>query len=211
MESAMHVRLNTIFGEPDQAAAVVDYLEVLDRPAVEAAVGNGGLMTFMDQGGGVIVAASYWDQEARSCAAALTGVRHGAEVVARGMVVADSYEVRALLRLSVPRRGATVRLDRLQFESARIDEAAAFLGTVLIPELTCLAGLCSVEILVDADSSTGAALTVWDSEQAAGTGCTVLESLRDRVVDHGAKVVAVEDYTLISASPQPAQPRPCDS
>lgn len=197
----MHVRLNTIFGERDRATAVVDYLEDLDRPAVEAAVGNCGLTTFMDEASGVIVAASYWDEQARSSAAALTGVRQGAEVVAHGMVVADSYEVRGLVRRSVPQRGAVVRLDRLQFESARVDAAAAFLVSVLMGELTCLESLCSAEVLIDADSGTGIVLTVWDTGQGADGGFTVVESLRDRVADHGAKFVAVERYTLISVSP----------
>jgi hypothetical protein len=198
----MHVRMNTIFGERDQATAVVDYLEVLDRPAVEAAVGNGGLMTFIDEASGIVVAASYWDEQARSSAAALTGVRQGAEVVARGMVIADNYEVRGLVRRAVAQRGATVRLDRLQLESAGLDAAIGFLVTVLMAELTRVESLCSAEVLIDAGSSTAIVLTVWGSAQGADSGCSVVESLRDRAADHGAKFVSVERYTLISSSPQ---------
>ena len=199
----MYVRMNTIFGECDRTAAVVDSLEVLDRPAVEAAVGNGGLTTFMDEAGGVIVAASYWDEKARSSAAALTGVRHGAEVVARGMVIADSYEVRGLVRRSTPQRGAVVRIDRLQLESARLDEASAVLITTLIPELTRSDSLCSAEVLIDAGSSTGVVLTVWDAESDVDSGSAVVESLHERVGEYGAKFVAVERYTLIGVSARP--------
>jgi hypothetical protein len=198
----MHVRLNTIYGERDRAAAVLDYLEELDRPTVEAAVGNGGLMTFMDEASGVVVAASYWDEAVRSSAAALTGVRQGAEVIARGMVIADSYEVRGLVRRSVAPRGAAVRLDRLQLESASLDLAIAFLVTELMAELTRYESLCSAEVLIDADSSTAIVLTVWATEQGADSGGPVVESLRDRAADHGAKFVSVERYTLVSTSPQ---------
>ena len=206
-DTTMHVRMNTIFGERDRAPAVLDYLEELDRPTVKAAVGNGGLTTFIDEASGVVVAASYWDEAVRSSAAALTGVRHGAEVVARGVVVADSYEVRGLVRRSVAQRGAAVRFDRIQMESASIDVAIGFLVTELMAELTRSESLCSAEVLVDAGSNTAIALTVWATERGADNGGLVVDSLRDRAVDHGAKFVSVERYTLVSVSPQRAAGR----
>ena len=106
------------------------------------------MMTFMDESSGVIVAASYWDEQLRSSVSALTGVRQGAEVLARGMVIADSYEVRGLVRRTVAHRGAAVRLDRLQLESARLDAAIGFLVTVLMADLTRSESLCSAEVLI---------------------------------------------------------------
>jgi hypothetical protein len=200
----MYVRMNTIFGDRDKVAAVVDFIEGRDRPMVEAAVGNGGLVTFVDGDGGIIVAASYWVDPARSSEAVLTDVRRGAELIAGGMVIADSYEVRALVRRSAAKRGAAVRLDRVQLESASLEDAVAFLGEVLLAELTRCEGLCTTEILVDAGSSSAIVFTVWDSNQAAEDARPAVEALRDRAADHGAKFVSVERYTLMGVSPQPA-------
>lgn len=197
----MHVRMNTIFGERDQTTAVLDYLEGLDRPAVESAAGNGGLMTFADEDGGIIVAASYWDEPDRSSAAALTDVRRGAEVIARGMVTSTNYEVRALVRRGVAQRGAAVRLDRLQLDEAGLDTAVDLLSAVLLTELTAREGLCSAEVLVDASSSAAIVFTVWDTERAADSGRAAIEALRERAADHGATFVSVERYTLMGISP----------
>jgi hypothetical protein len=193
--------MNTIFGDRDQAVAVLDYIEGLDRPAVEAAVGNGGLMTFVDEDGDIIVAASYWDESAHASASALTDVRMGAEVIARGMVVSDNYKVGAMIRRSAAQRGAAVRLDRVQFESAGLDEAAAFLSTALLADLARCESLCSAEILIDEGSSSSIVLTVWDTGSGAEAGGCVIEALRARVADLGARFVSVERYTLMGVSP----------
>jgi hypothetical protein len=192
--------MNTIFGDRDQATAVLDYIEGLDRPAVEAAVGNGGLVTFVDEDGGIIVAASYWDEPAHASASALTDVRMGAEVISRGMVISDSYEVGATVRRTVAQRGAAVRLDRVQLECIRLDGAVAFLSAELLAELTRCESLCSAEILVDAGSSSALVFTVWDTVQGAEAGCRVIETLRARAADLGAKFVSVERYTLMGVS-----------
>jgi hypothetical protein len=118
------------------------------------------------------------------------------------VVIADSYEVRGLVRRSVAPRGAAVRLDRLQLESASLEGAIAYLVTELMAELTRSENLCSAEVLIDADSSTAIVLTVWATEQGADSGGPVVESLRDRAADQGAKFVSVERYTLVSVSSQ---------
>ena len=196
----MYVRMNTIFGERDKVAAVLDYLEECDRPVVEAAVGNGGLVTFVDRDGGVIVAASYWDEPLRSSEALLTEVRRDAEVIAGGTVTVDSYEVRAFFRRSVAQPGAEVRLGRVQLESAGQENAVSFLGGVVLPELTRCEGLCTAEILVDEGSSSAVVFTVWEDERAAVAARPVVEALGDRGADDGAKFVSSEGYTLVGAT-----------
>lgn len=197
----MHVRMNTIFGERGQTTAVLDYLEGLDRPAVESIAGNGGLMTFADEDRGIIVAASYWDEPDHSSAAALTDVRRGAEAIARGMVISTNYEVRALVQRAAARRGAAVRLDWLQLDEAGLDDAVELLSQVLLTELSTREGLCSAEILVNSDACAAIVSTVWDTERAADSGDAAIEGLRGRAADHGATFVSVERYTLMGVSP----------
>lgn len=196
----MHVRMNTIFGGRDRTAAVLDYIEGRDRAAVEAAVGSGGLATYVDWDGGVIVAASYWDEPLRSSEAVLTEVRRDVEVLAGGTVTAEQYEVTAEVRHSRPRRGATVLLHGLQLESARLDDAIPFLNGVLLPELDRAAGLCIAEILVDKDSGSAIVLTVWEDEHVAGNASSTLDVLRDRGADHGVGFVTITRYTLFGVS-----------
>jgi hypothetical protein len=196
----MHVRMNTIFGDRDKTAAVLDYLEGRDRVVVEAAVGNGGLATYVDWDSGVIVAASYWDEPLRSSEPVLTSVRRDVELLAGGTVTAEQYEVTAKVWHSRPGRGAAVLLHGAQLESARLDEAILFLNGVLLPELVRCEGLCIAEILVDADSSSAIVFTVWEGEHVAGDASPAVEALRDRGVDHGVKFVTTTRYSLFGVS-----------
>jgi hypothetical protein len=195
----MHVRMNTIFGDRDKTAAVLDYIESRDRAAVEAAVGNGGLVTYADWDSGVIVAASYWDEPLRSSEAVLTEVRRDVELLAGGTVTAERYEVTAKVWHSRPGRGAAVLLHGVQLESARL-EAILFLNGELLPELARCEGLRTAEILVDVDSSSAIVFTVWQSERVAGEASPAVEALRDRGVDHGVKFVTITPYTLFGVS-----------
>lgn len=197
----MFVRMNTIFGDRDKTAAVLDYIESRDRAMVEAAVGNGGLVTLVDWDCGVVVAASYWDEPLHSSEAVLTEVRREAELLAGGTVTAEQYEVTAAVWLRGPARGASVRMSGAQLESTRLEDAIVFLGGVLLPELARSEGLCTAQILVDAGASSAIVFTVWDSEQVAGDASPALEALRGRAVDHGVKFVTAVRYGLFGISP----------
>jgi len=192
--------MNTIFGDRDKTAAVLDYIESRDRAAVEAAIGNGGLTTYADWDSGVIVAASYWDEPLRSSEAVLTKVRRDVELLAGGTVTAEQYEVTAKIWHSRPGRGAAVLLHGVQLESARLDDAILFLNVVLLPELARCEELCIAEILVDPDSSSAIVFTVWESEHVAWDASPAVEALRDRGVDHGVKFVTTTPYTLFGVS-----------
>ncbi|GAA5158921.1 hypothetical protein GCM10023321_39250 [Pseudonocardia eucalypti] len=196
----MHVRMNTIFGDRDKTAAVLDYIEGRDRAVVEAALGTGGLATYADWDSGVVVAASYWDEPAHSSEAVLTEVRRDVELLAGGTVTAEQYEVTARVWHSRPGRGAVVLLHGVQLESARLDDAVPFLNGVLLPELAQCERPCIAEILVDRDSSSAVVLTVWENEHVAGDASPAVEALRARGVEHGVKFVTTTRYTLFGVS-----------
>jgi hypothetical protein len=197
----MYVRLNTIFGDRDKTTAVLDYIESRDRATVEAAVGNGGLSTFVDRDSGVVVAASYWDEPLHSSQPVLTEVRRDAELLAGGTVTAEQYEVTAAAWLSRPRRGAAVRLRGAQLESTRLEDGILFLGGVLLPGLARCDGLCTAQMFVDAGSSAAIVFTVWENEQVAEDVSAVVEGLRGQGADHGVKFVTDVRYSLFGISP----------
>jgi hypothetical protein len=197
----MYVRLNTIFGDRDKTAAVLDYIESRDRPVVEAVAGNGGLVTLVDGDSGVVVAASYWDEPMHSSEAVLTQVRRNAELLAGGTVTAEQYEVTAVAWRSRPQRGASVRMSGAQLESARLEDAVLFLGGVLLPELARSEKLCTAQIFVDTGSSAAIVFTIWENAQLAEDVSPVVVALRDQPVDHGVKFVTDVRYSLFGISP----------
>jgi len=197
----MYVRMNTIFGDRDKTTAVLDYIESRDRATVEAAAGNGGLVTFVDWESGVVVAASYWDELLHSSESVLTEVRRDAERLAGGTVTAERYEVTAGTWLSTPRRGAAVRMSGAQLESTRLEDAILFLGGGLLPGLAGCEGLCTAQIFVDAGSSAAMVFTVWENEQVVGDTSPAVEALRGRAADHGVKFVSAVRYSLFGISP----------
>lgn len=197
----MYVRINTIFGDKSKIDAAIEYIEKADRPIVEAAVGNSGLVTLVDRDTGLIVAASYWDEPLHSSEAVLTRVREGAVAVAGGDLSVESFEVVAGEQPAVAPPGAAVRFARLQIELARIDEAVSFFDEQVLPVLTACSGLCSIQMGLDRSSGAGIVATAWQDAAAADAAGEALQRLRSSATDRGGvKFLEVEAYTLIRTS-----------
>src|SRR2546423_6895822 len=123
----MFARVNTIFGTKDKVQDGITHLEKTDRAVVDAAAGHRGLTTLVDRQSGVIVAMSYWDEPTDSSQAALTRAREGAAAAAGGDLVTESFEVASQEMLSFPSPDATVRMERVQLEPARVADALGFI------------------------------------------------------------------------------------
>jgi hypothetical protein len=197
----MYVRINTIFGDKSKIDAAIEYIEGSDRPIVEAAAGNSGLVTLVDRDAGLIVAASYWDEPLHSSEAVLTRVREGAVAVAGGDLSVESFEVVAGAQRAVPPPEAVVRFARLQIELAKIGEAISLFDEQVLPALVACNGLCSAQMVLDRSSGAGIVATAWQDAAAADAAGDVLERLRANAADRsGVKFLEVEAYTLVRTS-----------
>ncbi|MBN9101071.1 MULTISPECIES: hypothetical protein [unclassified Pseudonocardia] len=197
----MYVRINTIFGEKSKIDAAVEYIEESDRPVVEAAAGNSGLLTLVDREAGLIVAASYWDEPLHSSEAVLTRVREGAVAVAGGDLSVESFEVAAQQQPAATPPGAAVRFARMQIELARFDEAISFFDEQVLPALTACAGLCSIQLLLDPGSGSGIVATAWQDLAAADAAEEAMARLHSSATSRGGvKFLNVEPYTLVRTS-----------
>jgi heme-degrading monooxygenase HmoA len=197
----MHARVNMIFGEKAKVEVGVAQLEDTDRRGVEAMDGNLGLTTMTDRDAGVILAVSYWDEPTHSSEATLTRAREDAAAAAGGDLVVESYEVVAQHVLSNPPPGAVVRMGRVRIDSATFLDGSAFVRNEVLPELRAGAGLCTAELMLDEESSTGLLFTVWASETEATQVDTVLDRLQDEATERvGITVARVETYALVRSS-----------
>lgn len=196
-----YARVNIIFGERDKVDAGIAHMEGADRPAVEATSENRGLTTLVDRPAGVIVAMSYWDEPCHSSEPVLTWACAGAVAAAGGDLVAESYEVAIGERVSVPARGAAVRMARLQIEPARVADGVAFIRDELLPRLRIGAGFHSAEVLIDRSFGNGVVVTAWEDESSAARADTILDQLRDDALERvGVKFPRTETYVLVRAS-----------
>lgn len=196
----MFVRVNTIFGAEGKVGAGVARIERSDRDAVEAAAGNRGLTTLVDQHGGVIVLMSYWDAPGHACAASLTQARESAASAADGDLVAENFEVIVADRAAAAAPGAVVRMTRVRLEPARRDSGLAFLREELVRRLSGN-GLCEIEVLVDRESGTGLLVTTWTDQDSAVRAEALLDALgADAAVHEGVSFPRSESYVLVRRS-----------
>jgi hypothetical protein len=200
----MFVRINTIYGDKDKIDEAIDYIEESDRPVVEASAGNGGLATFVDRDGGLIVAASYWDEPLHSSEAALTRVREGASAIANGNLTTESYEIVADAEMAAPPPGAAVRMTRMQIELARIEGMIAFVRDEFLPRVTTFGGLCSAQLLLDRSSGECVVMSVWADDHSAEKARGALEQqlLLRAGSRFGAMHLRLESYAMIGTSMQ---------
>jgi hypothetical protein len=197
----MHARVNIIFGRQDRVEDGVVHLEESDRVVVEGAAGNRGLTTLVDREAGVIVAVSYWDEPIRSSEAALTRAREGAAAAAGGDLLVESYEVVWQEEPTRALPGATVRMERVQIDPARVGIGMAFIRDEVLGELRGHHGFCGAEFLVDRETGSGLLLTRWTAgEAAAGVESTLGRLRHDAVERFGTKFPRTETYTLAGAS-----------
>ncbi|MGQ0572681.1 MAG: hypothetical protein ACT4RN_00575 [Pseudonocardia sp.] len=202
----MFVRITTIQGSPQKTDAAVEFVETTGRPLLEASTGNRGIGVLVDDEAGRTLVASYWDTAAArlESESALAGRRGQAAAVAGGDVTVENYEVVVAQRLAMPPAGAPARLLRAQGEPGpETDELIAFYRSEALPLITGLAGLCSVQLLVDRESGRAISATAWADEAALAAAQDALAAAAAKFVERfGDRITGVEKYTVVSTTLQ---------
>lgn len=199
----MFVRMSTIHGAEGKTDAAVEFVEEVGRPALESAAGSRGVAVFVDDESGRTVVASYWDtaDAMRASESALASLRGQAAAVGGGDITIQSYEVAVARRLSVPAAGARVRLLRVQGDPHTIDDMIAFYRAEALPVLVGLAGLCSVQLLIDRESGDLISATAWEDAAvlaaAQGDLAKVISRFGHRF---GDRVTGVDSYAMVGTT-----------
>lgn len=113
----------------------------------------------------------------------------------------ESFEAVVMQRLSVPQRGAALRLVRSDFDPARADEAIAYFRDEVVPGMRESGGLCSIALLLDRGTGKGMAITAWENEAAADNAQSLGERNRATATERfGIRFTGVETYTVIATT-----------
>lgn len=199
----MFVRMSTIHGAQGKTDAAVEFVEEVGRPALESAAGSRGVAVFVDDESGRTVVASYWDtaDAMRASESALASLRGQAAAVGGGDITIQSYEVAVARRLSVPVAGAIVRLLRVQGDPHTIDDMIAFYRAEALPVLVGLAGLCSVQLLIDRESGDLISATAWEDAATLAAAQGALAKVISRFGHRfGDWVTGVDSYTMVGTT-----------
>ncbi|MBP2364892.1 hypothetical protein [Pseudonocardia parietis] len=193
----MYVRVTSIYC--DQAPGVhqaMDSLERVDRPAVEAARGNRGLMTVVDREAGVLVAASYWDEPGLASQASLTQARGAATEAAGGDMTTETFEVAAELRCAELPSSGVLRVFRARSADAPSDLPAR-VEWVIFPQLATLNDFCAAELRLAQDGRRPELVTMWSSAAAATAGAPEVWRLLSTSKELEARFDPAEEYAVI--------------
>jgi heme-degrading monooxygenase HmoA len=199
----MFARYTTVRGDPGKIEAAIEYLDGEARTAVEATRGNLGFAVLADPASGRLVGASYWDsrESMRDGEATLAETRSTAARTAHGELSIERFEVIVGFRHSIPGKGATARLSRLQVEPARADEAITVMREETAPQVKGADGLCSFQMLLDRDSGTGMVVPCWENSAAAEAFWPTAQQLRSRATERaGVTYLDIENYTMVRTS-----------
>lgn len=199
----MHARMNMLAGDPARLDETIRYMEGTVRPHVEAQHGNRGMACLVNADLGICVAASYWDTLDAMISSEQAVQVSRKEVVERlrGTVTVEPYEVPAFVRKTRPRRGAGVRLTRLDCAPAGIDAVIEEFRNTGAPSLMDMPGLCSAHLMTDRTTGRCIVVTAWDDMTAMAASRSATARLRASVaaVTH-LQVRSVEEYTLVFSS-----------
>lgn len=203
----MFVRLTSIYCEDSRVEDAIACLEEIDRPAVEAAAGNRGLLTLVNRRSAVLVAASYWDALELASKATLTQARWAAADAAGGELTTETFKVGGRMHVHAL-SGGTVLQMYCASRAAEVGELRAMMIDSIFPLLSTCPGICQAELL--RDDATGAAFltTEWVSEQQmlhVGTRETkrLLSHVRDQL---GVAFHSAGDYSVIEPPPRVRRP-----
>jgi len=195
--------MNTLIGDPARIDEVTHYIGTTVRPFVESQAGNRGMALMLDAELGVVVVGSYWDSmEAMTLSEhAVETSRKEAAELGQGMFTVDHFAVPAFVRLSRPGPGAGVRIATVECPPEEIPLAARAFRENALPKLVNMAGLCSAQMLTDAEHGRTQVIVAYETvDQLAATRAEVARLRADTLSRTHAQVRAVGEYRLVFSS-----------
>ena len=203
----MHMRLNMITADPQKLGDSIKFIETEVRPQVDSQPGSLGTALYTNPGPGLAILESLWASEDAMAASEhhLGPTRRAAVERAAGTVSVERYQV-PVFELEAPvHGGAGLRLTRMDFEPAAVEDAVEAYGDTAVPWLADTDGFCSTLLLVDDQTGHAISETLWRNSEALAATRSVAAAVRvETVTATGCVIRAVEEYGLVSTSARKA-------
>jgi heme-degrading monooxygenase HmoA len=196
----MFARCTIVLGDPRKIDAAIDYVDGTVRAQVETTEGNRGFAVVADAESGRLIGASYWNNAETMLASEdrLAEARAKTAAALDGQVHTERFEVTAGFQMSIPSRGAVVRVSRFEVDPARVDEAISLTREETAPRIKGADGLSAFQQLLNRETGTGLIVTVWEDQAAAEAFRLIAEQLRARASDRvGTRFEPADTFTMI--------------
>ena len=203
----MHMRFNLITADPQKLGDSVKFIDAEVRPQVESQPGSLGTALYTNPEPGLAILESFWvsGDAMRASEHHLGPTRRAAMERATGTVSVERYQVPVFEREAPVRDGAGLRLTRMDFEPAAVEEAVEAFGDTAIPWLADTDGFCSTLLMVDGRTGHAISETLWRNSETMAATRSVAAAVRvETVAATGCVIRAVEEYGLVSTSARKA-------
>ena len=201
------MRLNMITADPQKLGDSIKFIETEVRPQVDSQPGSLGTALYTNPGPGLAILESLWASDDAMAASEhhLGPTRRAAVERAAGTVSVERYQV-PVFELEAPvHGGAGLRLTRMDFEPAAVEDAVEAYGDTAVPWLADTDGFCSTLLLVDDQTGHAISETLWRNSEALAATRSVAAAVRvETVTATGCVIRAVEEYGLVSTSARKA-------
>lgn len=192
----MYVRVTSIYCDQARMHPAMDSLERVDRPAVETASGNRGLLTVVDHDAAVLLAASYWEEPGLASQASLTQARGAATEAAGGELTTEMFEVAAQLRCAELSSHGVLRVFRARAAGAPADLPGR-IELSIFPQMSMNHGLCAAELRLGHNGERPELVTMWSSAAAATAGAPEVWWQLSTAEQLGTRFEPAEEYSVI--------------
>jgi hypothetical protein len=203
----LHMRFNLITADPQKLGESIKFIQAEVRPQVDSQPGSLGTALYTNPEPGLAILESYWASDNAMTASEhhLGPTRRAAMERAAGTVSVERYQV-PVFELEVPAHGgAGLRLTRMDFGPAAVEDAVEAYGDTAVPWLADTEGFCSTLLMVDDQTGHAISETLWRNSEALAATRSVAAAVRvETVAATGCVIRAVEEYGLVSTSARKA-------
>jgi hypothetical protein len=201
------MRINMITADPEKLGDSIKFIEAEVRPQVDSQPGSLGTALYTNPGPGLAILESLWASDEAMVASEhhLGPTRRAAVERAAGTVCVERYQVPVFELESPVRGGAGLRLTRMDFEPAAVEDAVEAYGDTAVPWLADTEGFCSTLLLVDDRTGHAISETLWRNQETLAATRSVAAAVRvETVAATGCVIRGVEEYGLVSTSARKA-------
>jgi heme-degrading monooxygenase HmoA len=201
-----HAQVNLLTADPVRLGEAIRYLEEKARPLLEELPGNQGMSVAANELGVAVVETFWVSHDAmREHEKTVAPTREEAARLGGGTVSAERLVVASFTRVKRPQPGAGVRLTRMDTDAKRIDEVVAGYEDAALPWLTETPGFVASLLFIDRSTGRSISETQWKDPAALAASRSAAAAIRaDMVAATGSSIRAVEEYSLIFDTAEPA-------
>jgi hypothetical protein len=201
------MRFNLITADPQKLDDSIKFIEAEVRPQVDSQPGSLGTTLYANPDAGLAILESLWASDNAMAASEhhLGPTRRAAVERAAGTVSVERYQV-PVFELEAPvRGGAGLRLTRMDYEPAALEDAVEEYGDTAVPWLAETEGFCRTLLLVDETTGHAISETVWQNKEVMAATRGVAAAVRaETVASTGCVIRGVEEYGLVATSARKA-------